>query len=138
SDLRRRTRRSGCDPYPPPSVPRVQRSALFRRGVALEAYAEIHLGLLRYADRLAADGVQGDVPEPGAGHADARRELHESATVVGVPPAVAEAAKVGVVHEPNVARLGRLDDHQIVFVEVFAPVDEFHGLREGSYEGRAQ
>ncbi|MCY1188587.1 hypothetical protein D9M73_297150 [compost metagenome] len=48
-------------------------------------------------------------------------------------PAILEAAEVGVVHQADVAALGTLDDDDVVFVEVFALVYEFHvALRNGS------
>jgi hypothetical protein len=47
--------------------------------------------------------------------------------VVGVTTAILEAAEVGIVHQTDIAELGALDDDQIVFVEVLALVDEFHG-----------
>jgi len=42
--------------------------------------------------------------------------------------AVLETAEIGVVHQTDVAGLGRLDDDDVVFIQVFALVDEFHVL----------
>jgi hypothetical protein len=41
--------------------------------------------------------------------------------------AILEAAKVGVVHESNIAGVGALDDDDIVFVQVLSLVNELHG-----------
>src|SRR5690606_15151682 len=114
---------TGLRPECPPAVPA---SAVDRR-VASEADAVFQLGFAGDADGSAGHGVQGDVPEAGAGHADPRREADEGSAMIGVPAALAETSVVGIVQESDVAGLGRLDDHLITFMEEFAPVDEFHG-----------
>ncbi|MDF5813570.1 hypothetical protein P4118_24645 [Pseudomonas aeruginosa] len=47
--------------------------------------------------------------------------------MVAMLPAILETAEIGVVHQADIALLRALDDHDVVFVEVFALVDEFHG-----------
>jgi hypothetical protein len=54
--------------------------------------------------------------------------------MVSVPSAILETAEVRVVHQANVARLGAFDDDNVVFIEVLALVDEFHGrLQKGFF-----
>ena len=84
--------------------------------------------LARDADGTAADGVDGDIPEASAGHGDLRREGVEGTAVVGVATTVLEAAKVRIAHQADVARLGALNDDDVVFVEVLALVNKFHGV----------
>jgi hypothetical protein len=51
-----------------------------------------------------------------------------------VASAVLEGAEVGVVHQTDVAGLRALDDDDVVFVEVLALVNEFHGrLQKGFF-----
>jgi hypothetical protein len=45
-----------------------------------------------------------------------------------MPPAILEAAEIGITHEADIAGVRTLDDHDVIFVEVFALVDEFHGM----------
>jgi hypothetical protein len=88
--------------------------------------------LARDADGAAIDGVDGNVPETGARCGDPGWERVERTAMVTVPAAILETAKVGIAHQADVAGLGALDDNDIVFVEVLALVDEFHGrLQKG-------
>ena len=77
-------------------------------------------------DRSRGDGIEGDVPETGARHGDLRREPVERPAMISMSAAVLETAEVGVVHQADIAALGTLDHNDIVFVEVFALVYEFH------------
>ena len=76
---------------------------------------------------LASSGIDGDVPEPGAGHSDFCWELIKCAAVIGVAATVLERAEIRVVHQADITELRTLDDDQIVFIEVLALVYEFHG-----------
>jgi hypothetical protein len=80
----------------------------------------------RYRNCPRADGIEGDIPETGTWHRDFRREMVESAAMIGVSAAILETAKVGVVHQTDIAALGTFDDDNIVFIQVFALVYEFH------------
>jgi hypothetical protein len=48
--------------------------------------------------------------------------------MVSVSATVLEAAKIGVVHQTDVAHLGAFDNDDIVLVEVLALVDKFQGV----------
>ena len=109
-------------------------SAEFGAGAADDLDRVGQVRFARDADGATADGVDGDVPETGARRGDARRKLVESAAVVGVASAILERAEVGVVHQSDVAGLRALDDDNVVFVEVLALVNEFHGrLQKGFF-----
>jgi hypothetical protein len=87
---------------------------------------------------FAAGGVDGDVPEAGAGRDNLRREAIKRAAVVGVTTAVLEAAKIRVVHQADVTELGALDDDNVVFVEVLALVDKFHDVSEKAFSAKSK
>jgi hypothetical protein len=91
--------------------------------------AVFHLRFARHAHGTPGDGIQGDVPEAAGGYANLRRELDEGAAVVTVPTTVPEGAKVGIVHQADVAGLRTLDDHQIALFQMLALMDEFHRIR---------
>jgi hypothetical protein len=90
----------------------------------------LHARFARYADGTAGHGVEGNIPVTAAGYGDFRRKLVERAAMVGVAAAVLETAKVSIVHQANIAGLGALDNDEIILVEVFALVDEFHQVSE--------
>ena len=48
--------------------------------------------------------------------------------MIGVAATIFKAAKVRIAHQADVARLGALDDDYVVFVEVLALVNKFHGV----------
>ena len=89
--------------------------------------------LARYADRPAADRIDGDVPEAGAWRGDSGRKFVECPAVVRVSATIFEAAKVRIAHQANVAGMGALDDDDVIFVEVLTLVNEFHGGSEGRF-----
>ena len=79
-----------------------------------------------HADGPVADRVDRDVPETGTRCSNSRRESVKRSAVIRMTAAIFEAAKVGVVHQADVAGLGALNDDDVVFVEVLALVDKFH------------
>ena len=70
----------------------------------------------RNANRSRAYGVDGDVPETGAGGRDSGREFVKGATVVRMSAAVFETAKMRIAHQANIARVGTLDDNDVIFI----------------------
>src|SRR5690606_3260932 len=51
--------------------------------------------------------------------------------------AVAKTAKVGGVHQANVAGLRAVNDHDIVLIQLLALVDEFHGRNRSALKRSA-
>jgi hypothetical protein len=80
-----------------------------------------------------SSGIDGYVPETGAGSHDFRRESIESTAMVGVTAAILETAEIRVVHQADVAELGTLDDDDVVFVEMLALVYKFHGVSKKGF-----
>jgi hypothetical protein len=52
--------------------------------------------------------------------------------------AILEAAEILVVHQADVARLRAFDDYEVVFVEVFALVNELHVPLRGRMLAKAK
>src|SRR5690606_763022 len=91
-----------------------------------------------HADGTTRYGVDGDVPETGVGDFYLCRKLVERTAVVGMTSAISEAAKVLVVHQANIAGLRALDDHIVIFIEVFALVNELHVPLRTALLGKAE
>ena len=105
--------------------------AEFGAGATHDLDRRLEAWLAGHANRPAGNGINGDVPEAGAGCRDSGREILECAAVVGVTATIFEAAKMCVAHQANIAGLRALDDDNVVFVKVLALVNKFHGGSKG-------
>ena len=108
--------------------------AEFGAGAAHDLDRRLEARLAGHADCPAGHGINGDVPEAGAGCRDSGREILECAAVVRMTATIFKTAEVCIAHQANVARLGALDDDDVVFVEVLALVNELHvGSKKGAF-----
>ncbi|MNP59708.1 hypothetical protein D3C76_1547250 [compost metagenome] len=95
-------------------------------------------GLARPGGWPSAGGIDGDVPETGAGGSDLGRKGIERAAMIGMPAAIFETAEVGIAHQANVAALGAFDDNNVIFIEVLALVYEFHVNLRNAFSGKSK
>lgn len=101
-------------------------SAKRRRRATDQLDGVLEWRLFRGGVQRATSSVQGDIPVTSARYRDTRRETIECAPMVGMSGAIFERAEICVAHQAYIAALRTLDNDHVVFVEVFALVDEFH------------